>query len=132
MFVCFSQNVRALAAFRLGAHHYEVSTGRWTRTPRAERLCALCHGGLGDEFHVVFECPAQEVPRRMHATLFERFGGWSELSPVDRPLHPGLSTWQQSELLGFWSVFIPQRWFAEPCTSGAEKGRALQMLCVIL
>ena len=57
--------------------------------PRSERLCTLCSqgiadsrlGSVGDEFHVVFECAEQEVPRRMHAALFESFGGWADLSP---------------------------------------------------
>jgi hypothetical protein len=88
-----AQHVRSLAAFRLGAHHYEVATGRWTRTPRADRLCELCcvyvdghrQGTVGDEFHVVFECPAQDVPRSLHATLFERFGGWADLAPSSLP-----------------------------------------------
>lgn len=77
----------------MGAHHFEVATGRWTNTPRADRLCQLCcqdtssgrTGRVGDEFHVVFECPEQEVPRRMHAALFERFGGWADLSPTSLP-----------------------------------------------
>lgn len=90
-----SQHVRSLAAFRLGAHHYEVVTGRWTNTPRADRVCRLCSPGVGggqpgrvgDEFHVVFECPGQEVPRYMHASLFESFGGWDDISPAALPTH---------------------------------------------
>jgi hypothetical protein len=80
-----AHHVRSMAAFRLGAHHYEVATGRWTGTPRAERLCELCYERVGDEFHVVFECPAQEVPRSLHAALFERFGGWADLTPTSLP-----------------------------------------------
>ena len=90
-----SQHVRSLAAFRLGAHHYEVVTGRWTNTPRADRVYRLCSPGVGggqpgrvgDEFHVVFECPGQEVPRYMHASLFESFGGWDDISPAALPTH---------------------------------------------
>ena len=72
-----SAHVRSLAAFRLGAHHLDVATGRWTRTPRSDRVCSLCGDGVGDEYHMVFECSAQAVPRQMHADLFADFGGWA-------------------------------------------------------
>ena len=31
----------------------------------------LCGEGVEDEFHVLFECGGQEVPRQVHAALFE-------------------------------------------------------------
>jgi hypothetical protein len=80
-----SQHVKSLSAFRLGAHNFEVATGRWSRCPREQRICQLCGEGVGDEFHVVFECGGQEVPRQLHAELFEAFGGWSNISPADLP-----------------------------------------------
>jgi len=52
-------HVRSLAAFRLGAHSFEVATGRWCNRPRSQHICLLCGTGLGDETHVVFECPCQ-------------------------------------------------------------------------
>ncbi len=76
-----SQHVRSLAAFRLGAHHLEVATGRWSSTPRHERTCGLCGEGVGDELHMVFECDAQTVPRQMHSALFAGFGGWASPDP---------------------------------------------------
>jgi hypothetical protein len=75
-----ARHVRSLAAFRLGAHHLEVATGRWAGRPRPQRVCALCDCGVGDEFHMVFECAAQAVPRQMHAPLFAQFGGWEAAS----------------------------------------------------
>jgi hypothetical protein len=48
-------------------------------------MCQLCGQGVGDEFHVVFECGGQEVPRQLHAELFEAFGGWSHISTADLP-----------------------------------------------
>ncbi len=33
----------------------------------------------------MFECSGQEVPRQLHASLFEAFGGWSALRPTDLP-----------------------------------------------
>ena len=41
--------------FRLSSHLLRVETGRWSRTPREERLCR-CGSGIQDELHV-FTCP---------------------------------------------------------------------------
>jgi len=41
-------------------------TGRWCNRPRSQHLCHLCGTGVGDESHVVFECPCQDVPRQLH------------------------------------------------------------------
>ena len=76
-----SSHVRSLAALRLGAHHLDVATGRpWTMDTdpaRSDRVCSLCGDGIDDEYHMVFECSAQAVPRQMHAGLFADFGGWA-------------------------------------------------------
>ena len=37
-----SAHVRSLAAFRLGAHSFEVATGRWCNRPRCQRVCHGC------------------------------------------------------------------------------------------
>ena len=80
-----AHHVRSLAAFRLGAHHYDVATGRWARQPRHQRICSVCHTGVGDEWHVVFECEGQQVPRQQHAPLFQAFGGWASPAPDSLP-----------------------------------------------
>ena len=41
--------------FRLGSHVLPIETGRWSRTPRANRLCTTCLT-LGDEQHALFHC----------------------------------------------------------------------------
>ena len=41
--------------FRLSSHRLRVEVGRWSRTPREERVCA-CGTGVQDEFHL-FQCP---------------------------------------------------------------------------
>ena len=41
--------------FRLSSHMLRVETGRWSRTPRDERLCK-CGTGIQNEQHV-FLCP---------------------------------------------------------------------------
>ncbi len=39
-----------------------VVTGRFSRTPREERLCTKCDGGfLGDEYHVMLECRNEDI-----------------------------------------------------------------------
>ena len=46
---------KAMIKFRLGSHKLKIETGRWNRTPRAERLCTTCCE-LGDEFHILYNC----------------------------------------------------------------------------
>ena len=47
--------------FRLVSHVLPIETGRWSRKPRKDRLCAGC-GVLGDERHAIFDC--QKVDRK--------------------------------------------------------------------
>ena len=44
--------------FRLCSHRLRVELGRWSRTPREERICG-CGEGIQDEFHI-FQCPLTE------------------------------------------------------------------------
>ena len=46
---------KSMIKFRLGSHKLRIETGRWNRTPRAERLCTTC-SQLGDEYHTLFHC----------------------------------------------------------------------------
>jgi len=41
--------------FRTGSHNLKIETGRWSRTPRVNRLCPNCLE-FGDEFHAVYTC----------------------------------------------------------------------------
>ena len=45
----------AITRFRLGSHNLPIETGRWSRTPRENRLCPRCKV-LGDEIHFLFHC----------------------------------------------------------------------------
>ena len=45
----------ATSRLRLGSHSLRVETGRWSRTPRENRLC-IC-GNVQDEIHVLLHCP---------------------------------------------------------------------------
>ena len=57
--------------FRTGCHGLPRDTGSWARTPRSTRLCQLCSlGALGDEKHMVFECPALASLRTTYQHLF--------------------------------------------------------------
>ncbi len=39
-------------------HKLPIEVGRYTNIPREERLCTICHQNtLGDEYHLVLECP---------------------------------------------------------------------------
>ena len=36
-------------------------TGRWSKTPRDERICQLCNADIGNEFHYLFICPQPDL-----------------------------------------------------------------------
>jgi len=73
--------LRALSCFRLAAHHLEVETMKWQRPqpPRHARLCGLCGQGVGDEWHMVIECPGYDAVRQHHGVLFDCLGGVDDL-----------------------------------------------------
>ena len=50
-----SSLVAVITKFRLGTHYLPIETGRWTRTPREERLCKSCEV-VGDERHLIYDC----------------------------------------------------------------------------
>ena len=63
--------MRVLLRFRVGAHSLPVVQGRRTGAPRAQRLCLLCdQRAVGDERHMVFECPALQGVWDKYAALF--------------------------------------------------------------
>ncbi len=63
--------VQAFLRFRMGSHSLPCVTGRVANIPRAQRVCTLCQtGNLGDEQHLVFECPALQGFRDRYNGLF--------------------------------------------------------------
>ena len=46
---------KCITKFRAGSHNLRIETGRWSRTPRDDRLCTNCNE-LGDEYHAVYDC----------------------------------------------------------------------------
>ena len=46
-------------------------SGRWDRVPRAQRVCLHCAQHIiGDERHLVVECPALQIRRNRYSGLF--------------------------------------------------------------
>ena len=56
--------------FRCGCHSLPSNTGRLRGVPRPQRLCSQCGSLFGDEFHLVFECPALANLRLQYQHLF--------------------------------------------------------------
>ena len=48
---------QSFSRLRLSAHRLRIETGRWSRTPREDRLCQCDLNEIQDERHVMFECP---------------------------------------------------------------------------
>ena len=64
--------LRHFLRFRTGCHGLPVDQGRWgNRVPRLQRFCQLCNNqAIGDERHIVFECPALHDLRARYDSLF--------------------------------------------------------------
>ena len=56
--------------FRMGSHHLPVEEGCHFNLPRASRVCNLCNtDALGDERHMLLECPALADLRLQFSSL---------------------------------------------------------------
>ena len=54
------------------SHKLPKDTGCWLRVPRQNRMCTMCQQGvLGDEKHLLFECPALQDLRDRYENLFQ-------------------------------------------------------------
>lgn len=63
--------LRTFLRFRSGCHGLPNDVGRRDGTPRLRRFCPKCDDRvLGDEYHLVFECPAVAHLRLRYAALF--------------------------------------------------------------
>ena len=62
----------SFSRLRLMSHSLRVETGRWSRTPREERLCDRCDTQqVQDEEHVLISCPStQHIRQRFDALNF--------------------------------------------------------------
>ena len=52
-----------LARLRGGSATLEIETGRYVGIPAEQRVCKLCHSGIGDEAHFILTCPALQESR---------------------------------------------------------------------
>ena len=53
--------------FRCSNHKLPIEVGRRQGLERGERLCTKCQlRGVGDEFHLIFDCPAFDLERRRY------------------------------------------------------------------
>ena len=67
-------SMKRLLRFRMGCHRLPRDEGSWAKpeVPRLDRVCQLCGAGtLGDERHLVFECPGMLCFREQWSHLFE-------------------------------------------------------------
>ena len=81
--------LRRLMQFRLGSHDLPIEQGRHLRLPRHRGVCRLCHtGALGDERHMLLECPALADLRDEYSPLVAECSGvmarlvWARNQPM--------------------------------------------------
>ena len=70
--------LRALVQFSVGSHSLPVEQGRFVRRslPRHFRLCNLCSTrAIGDEVHLIFDCPRFDAIRAQYSNLFQDAAG---------------------------------------------------------
>jgi hypothetical protein len=66
-----ASRLRQVLKFRMGCHGLPRDSGSWAGVPRVDRVCRFCGAGsMGDERHVVFECPHLQSVRDKYAGLF--------------------------------------------------------------
>ena len=63
--------------FRLSSHTLKVETGRWSRTPREERLCEC--GEIQVKTHIVFFCNKTNDLRKKYGVNGELYQSMGEL-----------------------------------------------------
>ena len=62
--------------YRMGSHMLPIEQGRHLQLPRHRRVCKLCRtGALGDERHLLLECPALADVRTEFSQLIARCSG---------------------------------------------------------
>ena len=61
----------ALTRLRLSSHHLRIETGRWSRTPREQRLC-VCQENIQTEEHVLLHCERTQPIRNLYPEMNAR------------------------------------------------------------
>ena len=68
-----SKDMRVMLRFRMGCHDLPVEMGRRHGIPRAQRVCTYCDtGSVGDERHLLLECPTLSGVRAEFSALLAR------------------------------------------------------------
>ena len=66
-----ARRMRSFLRFRMGCHTLQNVSGRRSGVPRPQRHCTHCAmHTLGDERHLIFECPAVQPIRAKYPSLF--------------------------------------------------------------
>lgn len=91
------------------------------RVVRQRSCCAavvhlLCGEGVGDELHMVAECPAYAIVRQRHSPLFECLGGWQHVvgCEVSSAEMRGFMSQQQGSVASFVYECSQRRWQQPP------------------
>ena len=54
--------MKYIVKFRCSNHKLAIETGRYVGIERNMRFCNICESNrLGDEYHIMFECPNEQV-----------------------------------------------------------------------
>ena len=61
-----------ITKFRMSDHQLLIETGRYYKIPRSQRLCEICKN-IDDEFHFLFTCNINAVPRKVIIEQFNNF-----------------------------------------------------------
>ena len=70
---------------RLSSHLMPIETGRWSRTPREERLCMRCNV-IGDEKHFIYDCPTVSKQDLIDIPLLENLELYDKLPTLLKSL----------------------------------------------
>ena len=79
--------LQRILRFRMGSHLLPIEQARHLRLPRHRRVCRLCHT-LGDERHMLLECPALADLRDEYSSLVAECSGvmarlvWARNQPM--------------------------------------------------
>ena len=60
---------KQVTRLRLASHNLKVETGRWSRTPKENRVCPCDNESIQDEKHVLLHCPLSRSFRQEYGTL---------------------------------------------------------------
>lgn len=77
---------RALSRFRISTHRLQIETGRFTNTPRSQRICQKCSSGdIEDEIHFLCSCQFFEEKRTdLFNLVSSKYHNFSNLNTLNK------------------------------------------------